>query len=114
MRCARFSRRPRGSRSPTLRNEIAVLEEDGRLRTLHPDAKPYKSEGGASEVKARWDGVQLVVETKMPGAAKLTETWGLDRTSKKLTIVSRLAPPSREAIEIRRVYDQETEADSSR
>jgi hypothetical protein len=86
--------------------EIAVLEEGGRLRTLHPDAKTYKSEGGANEVKARWNGVQLIVETRMPGGAKLTETWECDPKAKKLTIVSRLSPPLRETIQIRRVYDR--------
>jgi hypothetical protein len=69
-------------------NEIAVMEEDGRLRTLHPDGKSYKSEGGANEVKTRWDGT--------------------------LTTVSRLAPASREPVEIRRVYDPEAEGYSSR
>lgn len=86
--------------------EIAVLEEGGRLRTFHPDAKTYKSEGGANEVKTRWDGMQLVVETKMLGGAKLTETWEWDPKTKKLTIVSHLSPPLQETIEIRRVYDR--------
>lgn len=105
---------PKGLSITHTANEIAVLEEGGRLRTLHPDAKTYKSEGGANEVKTRWEGGELVVETKMPGGARLTETWGLEPTAKRLTIVSRLAPPSREPMEIRRVYDQGTEADSSR
>lgn len=105
---------PKGLSITHTPNEIAVLEQDGRLRTFHPDGKTYKSEGGANEVKTRWDGAQLVVETKTPGGAKLTETWRLDPTTRKLTIVSRLAPPSREAVEIRRVYDPEIEGDSSR
>jgi hypothetical protein len=105
---------PKGLSITHTPNEIAVLEQDGRLRTLHPDGKTYKSEGGANETRTRWDGAQLVVEMRMPGGAKLTETWRLDPATMKLTIVSRLAPPSREAIEIRRVYDPETQEDSRR
>ena len=39
--------------------EITIIEEDGRLRAVHPDRK----EAGhrRREVQARWEGAQLVV-----------------------------------------------------
>lgn len=43
--------------------EIAVLEQDRRLRTLHPDGKKYKIGNDHSEIKTRLDEARLVVET---------------------------------------------------
>src|SRR5262245_4988001 len=43
--------------------EITILEEDGRLRALHPDHKEYKGTGG-EKIETRWDGARLVVETR--------------------------------------------------
>jgi hypothetical protein len=43
--------------------DIVVLEMDGRLRTLRPDGRKRKSDGGDAEVKTRWDKERLVVET---------------------------------------------------
>jgi hypothetical protein len=60
--------------TPT-QNEIVILETDGRLRTLHPDGKTYKSEAGASETKTRWDGGRLVVETRAGSGQKVVETF---------------------------------------
>lgn len=62
--------------TPT-QNEIVILETDGRLRTLHPDGKTYKSEAGASETKTRWDGGRLVVETRAGSGLKVVETFVL-------------------------------------
>lgn len=58
-------------------NELVILEKDGRLRTLHPDGKTYKSEGGASETRTRWQGGGLVVESKMPSGTRVLETFTL-------------------------------------
>jgi hypothetical protein len=87
--------------------EIAVLEDDGRLRTLHPDGKTYKAEGGSVEVKSRWDGALLVVESKTAEAQKVTETWSLDAASGKLRIDTAVEAPGRERMTVRRVYDRE-------
>ncbi|HJS58326.1 MAG TPA: hypothetical protein VKA01_09515 [Vicinamibacteria bacterium] len=87
--------------------EIAVLEDDGRLRTLHPDGKTYKAEGGSVDVKSRWDGALLVVESKTANGPKVTETWSLDAVSGKLTIDTAVEAPGREGVKVRRVYDRE-------
>lgn len=111
-------------------NEVVILEKDGRLRTLHPDGKTYKSEGGASETKTRWQGGGLVVESKMPSGARILETFalvsspreaeggGADSKSaepatptsgtpekKVLKVTIRLDGWSRPTVELRRVYE---------
>jgi hypothetical protein len=58
-------------------NEVAILEKDGRMRTLHPDGKRYKSEAGARETKTRWEGARLVVETKASNGVKIIETFAI-------------------------------------
>jgi hypothetical protein len=59
-------------------NEVAILETDGRMRTLHPDGKSYKSEAGTRETKTRWEGARLVVETKASNGVKIIETFAID------------------------------------
>jgi hypothetical protein len=61
-------------------NEVVILEKDGRLRTLHPDGNSYKSEGGTSETKTRWEGARLVVESKDSSGARIVETFALAST----------------------------------
>jgi hypothetical protein len=58
-------------------NEVAILETDGRMRTLHPDGKSYKSEAGTRETKTRWEGARLVVETKASNGVKIIETFAI-------------------------------------
>jgi hypothetical protein len=58
-------------------NEVAILETDGRMRTLHPDGKSYKSEAGTRETKTRWEGARLVVETKASNGVKVIETFAI-------------------------------------
>lgn len=60
-----------------------ILEKDGRLRTLHPDAKTYKSDGGSSEVKTRWEGGGLVVESKLASGMRVVETFALVSSAKE-------------------------------
>lgn len=103
-------------------HEIVILEKDGRLRTLHPDGKKYKAEGGKAEVKARWEGAQLVVETRTETGAKTTETFVLSGESKAadptagdaatrssveartLTITLRMEGTPMPALTVKRVY----------
>lgn len=103
-------------------HEIVILEKDGRMRTLHPDGKKYKSEGGNAEVKARWEGAQLVVETRTEMGAKTTETFVLSGESKAaepaagdaatrpsveartLTITLRMEGTPMPALSVKRVY----------
>jgi hypothetical protein len=87
--------------------EIAILDQDGLMRALHPDGKSYKVGAGEDEVKARWESDHLVVETKAKGGTKLTETYGLDPEKHRLTVVLNIEGGSRPALSVRRVYDEQ-------
>jgi hypothetical protein len=88
--------------------EIAILDQDGLMRALHPDGKAYKSGGaGDDEVKTRWESDHLVVETKTKSGTKLTETYGLDAEKHRLTVVLNAEGGSRPALSVRRVYDEQ-------
>jgi hypothetical protein len=90
--------------------EIAMLDQDGFMRTLHPDGKSHKTESGEDEVTTRWESDHLVVETKGKSGTKLTETYGLDAEKVRLTVNLRAEGGSRPAISIRRVYDAQRPA----
>jgi hypothetical protein len=85
--------------------EIAVVEDDGRLRTLHPDGRAYKAENGALDVKTRWDAGRLVVETKSERGPKAIETWSLDAQG-RLVIQTNLEGPHG-SVQWKRVYDRD-------
>jgi hypothetical protein len=85
---------------------IAIVEPDGLVRTLQPDGEKYQAEHGEGEVKTRWKGDRLVVETKTE-RGKMKETWSVSPETGQLTV--RLAlefgggrMPS---VEVDRVYD---------
>ena len=95
---------------------VAIVEPDGLVRTLQPDGEKYQTEHGEGEVKTRWKGDRLVVETKTE-RGKMKETWSVSSETGQLTV--RLAlefgggrMPS---VEVDRVYDPaETERVSAR
>jgi hypothetical protein len=109
-------------------NEIVILETDGRLRTLHPDGKGYKSEGGANETKTRWEGARLVVETRAGSGLKMVETFalaapaaeavatgadganpissGAPRSPRTMTVTLRMEGMRRPPLTLTRVYEQ--------
>jgi len=85
--------------------EIAILDQDGLMRAIHPDGKGYEAGASGDEVKARWESDHLVVETKTKSGAKLTETYGLEADKRRLTVVLNVEGGSRPALSVRRVYD---------
>jgi hypothetical protein len=87
-------------------SEIAILDQDGLMRALHPDGNSYKSDAGEDEVKTRWESDHLVVETKSKGGTKLTETYGLDAEKHRLTVVLKVEGGSRPTLSVHRVYDE--------
>jgi hypothetical protein len=87
--------------------EVAILDQDGLMRALHPDGKGYKSDTGEEEIKTKWESDHLVVETKAKGGTKLTETYGLDAQKHQMTIVLNSEGGSRPALSVRRVYDEQ-------
>jgi hypothetical protein len=89
--------------TPTER-EIVILEKDGRLRTLHADGKKYKAEGGRAEVKTRWEGAELVVETRTATGGKATETFVVAPGERTLTITVRVEGTPMPDLTLKRVY----------
>jgi hypothetical protein len=82
--------------------EITLLEEDGRLRALHPDGRAYKDSSGR-EVKTRWsEAGELVAETKGE-RGKIVETFGVATDPARL-LVTLLLEVRGQPIAIRRVY----------
>jgi hypothetical protein len=82
--------------------EITVVEEDGRLRALHPDGRVYKDSTGR-EVKTRWsDAGELVAETKGE-RIRTVETFAVSKDPDRLS-VTLLLDLRGQPIAIRRVY----------
>ncbi len=81
------------------------------VRTLQTDGQKITfGEGrGKSEVKSQWKGEKLVVETKMDGGTKVTETYELrdDGTRLQLKVrIENLRFP--QPLEIKRIYERAT------
>jgi hypothetical protein len=82
--------------------EITVLEEDGRLRALHPDGRAYKDSSGR-EVKTRWtEAGELVTETKGE-RGRVVETFAVSKDPARLS-VTLLLDLRGQPLAIRRVY----------
>ncbi len=86
-------------------SEVVILEKDGRLRALHADGKKYKAEGGTGEVETRWDGRQLVVDTKSERGAHVTETFDAAPDGSRLTVTLKVDGSRRPSVTVKRVYD---------
>jgi hypothetical protein len=85
---------------------VAIVEPDGLVRTLQPDGEKHQVEHGEGEVKTRWDGARLVVETKTE-RGKMKETWSVSPGTGQLTVRLGLEPGGGRmpAVEVDRVYD---------
>jgi hypothetical protein len=84
--------------------EIAILDKDGGLRTLHPDGKQYKDDSG-SQVKTQWLNGHLVVETQRQQGPKFTETFDVGGAAPQLVVTLSFQGQSFGPVSIRRVYD---------
>lgn len=85
--------------------EVTIDGGDGRVLRLHPDGRKSKSEGGDAEVKARWNGSELVVESKLRSGAKLTNVYSLAAEGRELHVTSRLDGRFGDPVTVRRVYE---------
>lgn len=85
---------------------VAIVDPDGLVRTLQPDGEKYQVEHGDGEVKTRWKGDQLVVETKTE-RAKIKETWSISSETGRLTVRLEFEPGGGRMpkVEVDRVYD---------
>ncbi|HXK10248.1 MAG TPA: hypothetical protein VMT70_11430 [Vicinamibacteria bacterium] len=86
-----------------LEPEVTILDPQGEVRKLHADDKSYKDESG-TEVKAKWDGGHLVVETKTDrGSTK--ETWTVGSDPRRLTVQVQIRRSSGGEVSVKRVFD---------
>lgn len=85
---------------------VAIVEPDGLVRTLQPDGEKYQVEHGEGEVKTRWKGDRLVVETKTE-RAKIKEAWSVSPETGRLTVRLEFEAGGGRMpkIEVDRVYD---------
>jgi hypothetical protein len=107
--------RPPRPSMPTLSKEltithiapaVAIVDPDGLVRTLQPDGEKYQVEHGDGEIKTRWKGDRLVVETKAE-RGKRKETWSVSPETGRLTVHLEVEPGGGRMpkIEVDRVYD---------
>ena len=83
---------------------VTILDpEGGQVRQLHADDKTSREENG-NEVKAKWDGSRLVVETKTPrGSVK--ETWTVSAEPRRLTVRLDVKRSFGGEVTVKRVFD---------
>jgi hypothetical protein len=92
--------------------EIDVEDMAGKLRRLYPDGKKYKADDGSLEVKTRWHDGRLQVETKNSHGGSVTETWERTADGSRLTVKLKIEGRFGR-LELKRVYDRESEATAS-
>jgi hypothetical protein len=86
--------------------EIAVDEEFGRTRRLHPDGKKYKTDNGASEIKTSWKEGRLLVETKGSRGGGVAETWEVVPDGSRLIVNLKMQGGFGPGVELKRIYDR--------
>ena len=86
---------------------VAIVEPDGLVRTLQPDGEAYQAEHGEGEVKTRWKGDLLVVETRTE-QGKMKETWSVSPQTGRLMVVLEIQPGGGRMpnVTANRVYDR--------
>jgi len=86
--------------------EIAMDEKFGRTRRLHPDGKKYKTDNGASEIKASWKDGKLLVETKRARGGSVLETWELVPDGSRLVVNVKMEGGFGPGVTLKRIYDR--------
>jgi hypothetical protein len=86
--------------------EIAVEEKFAETRHLHPDGKKYKTDNGASEIKASWKQGQLVIETKRSRGGRVVETWERIPDGSRLIVNVKMEGGFGPGLALKRVYDR--------
>ena len=86
--------------------EIAVEEKFAETRHLHPDGKKYKTDNGASEIKAWWKEGKLVVETKRARGGSVIETWELVPDASRIIVNVKMEGGFGPGLTLKRVYDR--------
>ena len=81
------------------------------VRTLQTDGQKITFGEGRrkSEIKSQWKGKKLVVETKMDGGTKITETYELRDDGTRLQLMVRIENLRfPQPLEIKRIYERAT------
>jgi hypothetical protein len=86
--------------------EITIEEKFGQARHLHPDGKKYKTDNGASEMKASWKEGQLLVETKRGPGSRVVETWERVPDGSQLIVTVKVEGGFGPSLALKRVYDR--------
>jgi hypothetical protein len=88
--------------------DVVVVEPEAQIRTLHPDGHKYKSETDGTEVQARWEKGQLLVETTTPRGSKVTETWSVSPDKRRLIVTRKIESQWMSGVTVKTVYDSGT------
>jgi len=83
--------------------EISIVEPEGLVRNLHPDGKKYATSSGG-DVRTRWDGDHLRVETKSE-RGQVKETWSVSPQTRQLTVELQIQRGGMAPVSVRRVFD---------
>jgi len=86
--------------------EIAVEEKFAETRHFHPDGKKYKTDNGASEIKAYWKEGKLVVETKRARGGSVIETWELVPDARRIIVNVKMEGGFGPGLTLKRLYDR--------
>ncbi len=90
-------------------SEIVIDDGVNPAVRLRPGGEATKGDGGASEIKARWSGGELIAETRLRNGTKLTTAYLLDAEKRQLDVTSRMEGGRlNQPLTVRRVYDAAT------
>jgi hypothetical protein len=91
-------------------SEITIDERFGRMRRLHPDGKQYKTDNGASELKASWKEGKLLVETRQTRGGSVIETWDKILDGTRLVVNVKIEGSFGSGVTLKRTYDRAKES----
>ena len=86
-------------------DEIA-LDDGQAVHHLRPDGHKTKADGGDVEQQARWNGPELIVESKPAKGPRITSAYLLVPEKHQLHITSSFEGRSGDVVTVRRVYDE--------
>jgi hypothetical protein len=96
--------------------KLVITDGAGREHVLYTDGRKIEEErslGGTTKIYARWKDGHVVIETDPEHGATYTETYAVTADRKQLTVTLKLKARGRmPAMEIRKVYDAVTPAES--
>ena len=88
--------------------ELTLDRGDGRVVRLRPGGPATRADGGKTEIKARWNGAELVTEAKTENGARLTTAYLAVPEKNQLHVTSRMEGGRLgRAVTVRHVYDPE-------